>query len=74
MRWLDLSDTWITVQTTHPSDDVGAILAVADYVSRLRAAASQSPLTIAAVLDAMVRAHEVQRASTHVLALKIDLE
>ncbi len=62
VRWLDLSDTWITVQTTHPSDDVGAILAVADYVSRLRAAASQSPLTIAAVLDAMVRAHEVQGA------------
>jgi 2-methylcitrate dehydratase len=62
VRWLDLSDTWITVQTTHPSDDVGAILAVADYVSRLRAAASQSPLTIAALLDAMVRAHEVQGA------------
>lgn len=62
VRWLDLSDTWITVQTTHPSDDVGAILAVADYVSRLRAAASHSPLTIAALLDAMVRAHEVQGA------------
>ena len=62
VRWLDLSDTWITVQTTHPSDDVGAILAVADSVSRARAAAGQPPLTMAVLLDALVRAHEAQGA------------
>ena len=62
VRWLDLSDTWITTQTTHPSDDVGAILAVADHLSRSRAAAGQAPLTMSAVLDAMVRAHGIQGA------------
>jgi len=65
VRWLDLSDTWITAQTTHPSDDTGAVLAVADSVSRARAggsAAGQPPLTMAAMLDALVRAHEVQGA------------
>ena len=39
VRWLDFSDTWVAAQTTHPSDDVGAILAVADYVSRRNIAA-----------------------------------
>src|SRR3954469_18623290 len=60
VRWLDFSDTWITAQTSHPSDDVGAILAVADYVSRVNVAAGRPPLTIAAVLDAMIKAHELQ--------------
>lgn len=60
VRWLDFSDTWITAQTSHPSDDVGAVLAVADYVSRVNVAAGKPALTIAAVLDAMIKAHEVQ--------------
>jgi len=61
VRWLDFSDTWVTTPTTtHPSDDVGAILAVADYLSRARAAAGQPPLTVAAVLEAMIKAHELQ--------------
>ena len=60
VRWLDFSDTWITAQTTHPSDDVGAILAVADYVSRTRVAAGKPPLTVGTVLDAMIKAHELQ--------------
>src|SRR4051812_18855354 len=55
VRWLDFSDTWVTAQTTHPSDDVGAILAVADYVSRINVAARKSPLTVGAVLDAMIK-------------------
>jgi 2-methylcitrate dehydratase len=67
VRWLDFSDTWITAQTSHPSDDVGAILAVADYVSRLNVAGGKPALTIAAVLDAMIKAHELQGSlGTHV--------
>jgi len=55
VRWLDFSDTWVTTPTTtHPSDDVGAILAVADYLSRVRVSAGQPPLTVASVLEAMI--------------------
>ncbi len=60
VRWLDFSDTWVTQQTTHPSDDVGAILSVADYMSRLNVAADKRPFTVGAVLDAMIKAHELQ--------------
>jgi len=60
VRWLDFSDTWITAQTSHPSDDVGAILAVADYLSRVNVAAGKPALTVGAVLDAMIKAHELQ--------------
>lgn len=60
VRWLDFSDTWVTAQTTHPSDDVGAILAVGDYMSRANVAAGRKPLTVGTLLDAMVKAHELQ--------------
>ena len=60
VRWLDFSDTWIAAQTSHPSDDIGAILAVADYVSRVNVAAGKPPLTVGVVLDAMIKAHELQ--------------
>ncbi len=60
VRWLDFNDTFVALQTTHPSDDLGAILAVADHLSRSRLAADKTPLTIAAVLEAMIKAHEVQ--------------
>ncbi len=60
VRWTDFSDTWVAPQTTHPSDDVGAILAVADYVSRARMAAGKPPLTLRTVLEAMIKAHEIQ--------------
>ena len=60
VRWLDFSDTWITAQTSHPSDDIGAILAVADYLSRVNVAAGKPPLTVGAVLDATIKAHELQ--------------
>jgi len=61
VRWLDFSDTWVTSPTTtHPSDDVGAILATADYVSRTRTASSKPPLTMADVLGSMIQAHEIQ--------------
>src|SRR6185369_12138321 len=60
VRWLDFSDTWVAAQTTHPSDDIGAILAVADYLSRVNVAAGKPPLTVGVVLDAMIKAHELQ--------------
>ena len=60
VRWTDFSDTWVAAQTTHPSDDVGAILAVADYVSRASLAQGKPPLTMRTVLEAMIKAHEIQ--------------
>ncbi len=60
VRWLDLSDTWIATQTTHPSDDLGAVLAVCDYLSRSAAAAGRAPVNMRTLLAAMTRAHEIQ--------------
>ena len=60
VRWLDLSDTWIATQTTHPSDDLGAVLAVCDYLSRSAAAAGRAPVSMRTLLAAMTRAHEIQ--------------
>ena len=60
VRWLDLSDTWTSRQTTHPSDDVGAILALCDWLSRSAAARGETPLTMRQMLQAMTRAHELQ--------------
>jgi 2-methylcitrate dehydratase len=60
VRWLDFNDTWLAAEWGHPSDNLGSILAVADYVSRRIAAGSNSPLTICDVLTAMIKAHEIQ--------------
>jgi 2-methylcitrate dehydratase len=60
IRWLDFNDTWLAAEWGHPSDNLGAILAVADYVSRRRRAARQAPLMIGDVLTAMIKAHEIQ--------------
>jgi 2-methylcitrate dehydratase len=66
VRWLDFNDTWLAAEWGHPSDNLGAILAVADYNNRGHAAARRSPepdrgpLTMADVLAAMVKAHEIQ--------------
>jgi len=60
IRWLDFNDTWLAAEWGHPSDNLGAILAVADYVSRRRAAAGDPPLTVGDVLTAMIKAHEIQ--------------
>lgn len=62
VRWLDLSDTWTSVQTTHPSDDLGAILAVCDYLSRTGAVAGRPAVTMRTMLEAMTKAHELQGA------------
>ena len=60
LRWTDFSDTFIALTTSHPSDDIGAILAVADYLSRSRIAVRTPPLTMSTVLAEMIKAHEVQ--------------
>jgi 2-methylcitrate dehydratase len=60
VRWLDFNDTWLAAEWGHPSDNLGAILALADYQSRQRAARGEQPLTMRDVLIAMVQAHEVQ--------------
>ena len=59
-RWLDFNDTWLAAEWGHPSDNLGGILAVADYLSRQARAKGGKPLTMRDVLDAMIRAHEVQ--------------
>lgn len=60
IRWLDYNDTWLAAEWGHPSDNLGAILAVADYISQCRAAAGQPPLLMRDVLGAMIKAHEIQ--------------
>jgi len=60
IRWLDYNDTWLAAEWGHPSDNLGGILAVADYISQSRAAKGQSPLAIRDVLEMMIKAHEIQ--------------
>ena len=60
IRWLDFNDTWLAAEWGHPSDNLGAILAVADYLSRTRIARGEEPLTMRDVLTAMIKAHEIQ--------------
>jgi 2-methylcitrate dehydratase len=60
IRWLDFNDTWLAAEWGHPSDNLGGILAVADYVSRRNIAEGKAPLTIAEVLRGMIMAHEIQ--------------
>ncbi|MAM88035.1 MAG: 2-methylcitrate dehydratase [unclassified Hahellaceae] len=60
VRWLDYNDTWLAAEWGHPSDNLGAILAVADYLSQKRVADGKKPLTMRTVLEAMIMAHEIQ--------------
>ncbi len=72
IRWLDFNDTWLAAEWGHPSDNLGAILATADWLSRNAAAGTavaafgtplpmrQAPLTVQDILVAMVKAHEIQ--------------
>jgi 2-methylcitrate dehydratase len=72
IRWLDFNDTWLAAEWGHPSDNLGAILATADWLSRHQAAGiapaafhsilppHRTPLTIRNVLVAMIEAHEIQ--------------
>ncbi len=60
VRWLDYNDTWLAAEWGHPSDNLGAILAVADHLSQVRLARGEAPLTLRVVLEAMIQAHEIQ--------------
>ncbi len=69
IRWLDYNDTWLAAEWGHPSDNLGAILAVADYLTRNSTTHNSTthnsqlnkiPLTIRDVLTAMIKAHEIQ--------------
>lgn len=72
VRWLDFNDTWLAAEWGHPSDNLGAILAVADWLSRNEAAGTpvaafqskienqKSKMTVKDVLTAMIKAHEIQ--------------
>jgi 2-methylcitrate dehydratase len=60
IRWLDFNDTWLAAEWGHPSDNLGGILAVADWLSRNAIAAGKPPLTMKNVLTAMIKAHEIQ--------------
>ena len=59
-RWLDFNDTWLAAEWGHPSDNLGGILAVADYLSRQARAQGEAPLTMHDVLTAAIKAHEIQ--------------
>ena len=60
VRWLDYNDTWLAAEWGHPSDNLGAIMSLADYLSRQRLARGEPSLTMRDVLIAMVKAHEIQ--------------
>jgi 2-methylcitrate dehydratase len=60
IRWLDFNDTWLAAEWGHPSDNLGGILAVADYRARRAVMSGTAPLPVRAVLTAMIKAHEIQ--------------
>ncbi|MCL4475979.1 MAG: bifunctional 2-methylcitrate dehydratase/aconitate hydratase [Nitrospirae bacterium] len=60
IRWLDFNDTWLAAEWGHPSDNLGGILAVADYLSRKAVAEGRKPLVMKDILAAMIKAHEIQ--------------
>src|SRR5678810_390714 len=60
IRWLDFNDTWLAAEWGHPSDNLGTILAVADYLSRRELRDGGKPLTVRDVLGWAIKAHEIQ--------------
>ncbi len=60
IRWLDFNDTWLAAEWGHPSDNLGGILGLADYVSRRAVAEGKAPLLMKDILTAMIKAHEIQ--------------
>ncbi|MBV8343196.1 MAG: bifunctional 2-methylcitrate dehydratase/aconitate hydratase, partial [Gammaproteobacteria bacterium] len=60
IRWLDFNDTWLAAEWGHPSDNLGGILAVADYLARNAMMSGRSPPVVRDVLTAMIKAHEIQ--------------
>jgi 2-methylcitrate dehydratase len=60
IRWLDFNDTWLAAEWGHPSDNLGGILASADYLSRQAVSVGKKPMVMGDVLTAMIKAHEIQ--------------
>jgi len=60
IRWLDYNDTWLAAEWGHPSDNIGALLAVSDFVSRRNVIEGKAPFTIRDLLSAMIKAYEIQ--------------
>lgn len=60
IRWLDFNDTWLAAEWSHPSDNIGGILSVSDYLSRMGVVAGKTPLVIRDVLVSMIKAYEIQ--------------
>src|SRR5271167_856299 len=60
IRWLDFNDTWLAAEWGHPSDNLGGILAVADYLARSAVMQGADPPTVRDLLTAMIKAHEIQ--------------
>ena len=60
IRWLDYNDTWLAAEWGHPSDNLGGLLATADYLSRQNIAAGRPSLLVRDLLTAMIKAHEIQ--------------
>jgi 2-methylcitrate dehydratase len=60
VRWLDFNDTWLAAEWGHPSDNLGGILAVADYLARQAVMHGRTPLRVRDLLTAMIKAHEIQ--------------
>lgn len=60
IRWLDFNDTWLAAEWGHPSDNLGGILASADFLSRQALAIGHKPLRMREILTAMIKAYEIQ--------------
>src|SRR5205085_11755404 len=60
VRWLDFNDTWLAAEWGHPSDNLGGILAVADYLARRASREGREVPTMRRVLEALIKAYEIQ--------------
>ena len=60
VRWLDYNDTWLAAEWGHPSDNLGAILSICDFISQQNIASDKEPLLMRTVLESMIMAHEIQ--------------
>ncbi len=60
IRWLDFNDTWLAAEWGHPSDNLGGLLAVSDYLARQAVMSGRAPPTVHELLGAMIKAHEIQ--------------
>jgi len=60
IRWLDFNDAWLAAEWGHPSDNLGGILAAADYMSRAAGSRAREPVAARTVLRSMIKAHEIQ--------------